>query len=165
MVSSLDLASGYWQVPLTERAKEISAFTTTCGLFHFNVLPFGLTNAPAAFQRLMDQVLGDLKGTEVSVYLDDILIATKTEERHLEVLERTLEAFRKANLKVKPQKCRLMQCSLEFLGHVVDRDGIKTNPDKVSNIRNYPVPRNIAQLRTFLGMAGYYVGCLLYCGI
>ncbi|KAK6027021.1 zinc knuckle [Ostertagia ostertagi] len=147
--SSLDLASGYWQVPLSEKAREISAFTTTSGLFHFNVLPFGLTNAPAAFQRLMDKVLGNLKGSEVSVYLDDILIATETEQRHLEVLEQTLEAFRKANLKVKPQKCRLMEPSLEFLGHVVDKDGIKTNPDKVGNIRKYPVPRNIAQLRTF----------------
>ncbi|EYB86579.1 hypothetical protein Y032_0276g1080 [Ancylostoma ceylanicum] len=154
--SSLDLASGYWQVPLTEEAKEISAFTTTAGQFEFNVLPFGLTNAPSAFQRLMGRVLGDLKGPEVSVYIDDILIATKSEERHLEVLGKVLETFQRANLKVKPQKCRLMESSLEFLGQVVDKEGIKTDPEKVTNIKNYPRPGNIAQLRTFLGMAGYY---------
>lgn len=83
------MGSGYWQLPLTASAKEISAFTSTAGQFQFKVLPFGLTNAPSEFQRLMDRVLGELKGPEVSVYLDDILIATETEERHLEVLEET----------------------------------------------------------------------------
>ncbi|EYC14487.1 hypothetical protein Y032_0040g234 [Ancylostoma ceylanicum] len=91
--TSLDLASGYWQVPLTARAKEISAFTTTSGQFQFRVLPFGLTTAPTKFQRLMEHVLGDLKGPEVSVYIDDILIATDSAERHVQVLKRVLEAF------------------------------------------------------------------------
>ncbi|EYC19204.1 hypothetical protein Y032_0025g1233 [Ancylostoma ceylanicum] len=154
--TSLDLASGYWQVPLTARAKEIGAFTTTSGQFQFRVLPFGLTTAPTKFQRLMEHVLGDLKGPEVSVYIDDILIATDSAERHVQVLKRVLEAFRKAQLKVKPQKCRLLEPSIEFLGHLVDKDGIKTDPEKVVRIQNYSRPANLAQLRTFLGMAGYY---------
>uniref|UniRef100_A0A7I4YTU1 RNA-directed DNA polymerase n=1 Tax=Haemonchus contortus TaxID=6289 RepID=A0A7I4YTU1_HAECO len=154
--TSLDLASGYWQVPLTERAKEISAFTTTSGQFQFRVLLFGLTTAPAKFQRLMDKVLGDVIGPEVSVYIDDILIATDSISRHVDVLGKVLLAFRHAKLKVKPQKCRIMEPSLEFLGHVVDADGVRADPEKVSRIKNYARPQNVAQLRTFLGMAGYY---------
>uniref|UniRef100_A0A7I4YHH5 RNA-directed DNA polymerase n=1 Tax=Haemonchus contortus TaxID=6289 RepID=A0A7I4YHH5_HAECO len=154
--TSLDLASGYWQVPLSERAKEISAFTTTSGQFQFRVLPFGLTTAPAKFQRLMDKVLGDLIGPEVSVYIDDILIATDSIPRHADLLRKVLLAFRKAQLKVKPQKCRIMEPSLEFLGHVVDADGVRADPEKVGRIKDYARPQNVAQLRTFLGMAGYY---------
>ncbi|KAL6742132.1 hypothetical protein Aduo_015320 [Ancylostoma duodenale] len=154
--SSLDLASGYWQVPLTEKAKEISAFTTTSGLFQFRVLPFGLTTAPAVFQRLMEKVLGKLIGTEVAVYIDDVLVATDSEERHYEVLAEVLEAFRNASLRLKPQKCRLMECTIDFLGHIVDAEGVRTSLDKVQRILEYPRPQNIAQLRAFLGLAGYY---------
>ncbi|KAL6723983.1 hypothetical protein Aduo_018922 [Ancylostoma duodenale] len=101
--TSLDLASGYWQVPLTSKAREISAFTTTAGQYQFRVIPFGLTNAPSAFQRLMKKVLDSLLGSEVSVYIDDVLIATETLERHFEVLEKVFQAFQRANLKIKPK--------------------------------------------------------------
>ncbi|KAK6033093.1 hypothetical protein OSTOST_00709 [Ostertagia ostertagi] len=123
---SIDIPASHWQVPLTEKARELSAFTTTSGLFHSNVLPFGLKNAPAAFQRLMDK------------------------ERHLDALKQTIEAFRKANLKVKPQKCRLMEPSLEFPGHVVDKVGIKTNPDKVG----HPKVPSTTQYRSVSDLSG-----------
>ncbi|EYC04967.1 hypothetical protein Y032_0084g1698 [Ancylostoma ceylanicum] len=153
--TSLDLASGYWQVPLTPEAREISAFTTTAGFFEFCVLPFGLTNAPAEFQRLIDKVLGELKGSEVSVYYV-ILVATETMETHLVVLWGVFDALRRARLKLKPQKSRLMESKLEFLGHYVDQDGVWVDPDKIVRIVEHPTPQNLAELRTFLGMAGYY---------
>lgn len=156
--STLDLASGYWQIRLSEAAKEKSAFTTSEGLFQFEVLPFGLSTSPAQFQRLMDMVLGELgvKDSEVFVYIDDVLIATTTKERHMEVLRMVLQAFRHANLKFKPQKCAFFRDKVNFLGHVIDENGVRTDPDKVDKIRGYPVPQNMAELRAFLGLASYY---------
>ncbi|EYC39420.1 hypothetical protein Y032_0656g1207 [Ancylostoma ceylanicum] len=103
--TTLDLCSGYWQIPLSDDAKAKSAFTTSEGLFEFTVLPFELSTSPAEFQRLMDLVMGERKNKEVFVYIDDILIATETEERHYEVLTEVLKALHSANLKLKPQKC------------------------------------------------------------
>nr|CDJ88909.1 RNA-directed DNA polymerase (reverse transcriptase) domain containing protein [Haemonchus contortus] len=104
----------------------------------------------------MEKVLGPLMGAEVSVYIDDMLVATETMERHVEVLKQVFQALRKAHLKLKPQKCRILESSVEFLGHVVDNDGLRTDPGKVEKIRDYPQPTNLSQLRTFLGMTGYY---------
>lgn len=118
-------------VPLTEKAKEISAFTTASGLFQFRLLPFGLTTAPAVFERLIEKVVGKLIGTEVAVYIDDVLIATDTEDRHYEALAQVLESFRKASLRLKPQKCRIVESSIDFLGHIVGAQGVRTSPDKV----------------------------------
>ncbi|EYC35032.1 hypothetical protein Y032_1180g3735 [Ancylostoma ceylanicum] len=156
--STLDMASGYWQIKLSEAAKEKSAFTTSEGLFQFEVLPFGLSTSPAKFQRLMDMVLGELqiKDSEVFVYIDDILIATETAERHNEILEMVFRAFRKANLKLKPQKCEFFKRKVHFLGHIIDDSGVSTDPDKISKIKEYPAPSNVNELRTFLGMAAYY---------
>uniref|UniRef100_A0A7I4YT76 RNA-directed DNA polymerase n=1 Tax=Haemonchus contortus TaxID=6289 RepID=A0A7I4YT76_HAECO len=154
--STLDMASGYWQIKLTEDAQNKSAFTTPEGLYEFLVLPFGLCTSPAVFQRLMDRVLGDLKGEEVFVYIDDILVATDSEERHLQMLTKVFEAFREAKLKFKPQKCRLMEQQVSFLGHIINEKGVNMDPDKVAKILNYPKPSNLAELRTFLGLCGYY---------
>ncbi|KAL6738274.1 hypothetical protein Aduo_011837 [Ancylostoma duodenale] len=154
--TTLDMCSGYWQIPLSEDAKEKSAFTTSEGLFQFTVLPFGLCTSPAEFQRLMDRVLGKLKDREVFVYIDDILIATKSEERHYKVLLHVLRALDEANLKLKPQKCVIMEEKIAFLGHQVDRNGIHVDPDKIEKVLAYPRPTTIAQLRTFLGLCGYY---------
>ncbi|KAL6726387.1 hypothetical protein Aduo_008362 [Ancylostoma duodenale] len=156
--SSLDLASGYWQIKLSEEAKPKTAFTSSEGLFQFTVLPFGLATSPAAFQRMMDLVLGELgiKDSEVFVYIDDILIATDTTERHYEVLRLVFEAMRRANLKLKAQKCEFFKQEISFLGHMINQEGVATDPGKVEKIREYPRPQNVAQLRTFLGMASYY---------
>ncbi|RCN37073.1 reverse transcriptase [Ancylostoma caninum] len=156
--STLDLAAGYWQIRLSEEAKPKTAFTSSEGLFQFTVLPFGLSTSPAGFQRMMDLVLGELgvKDSEVFVYIDDILIATETIERHYEVLQLVFEAMRRANLKLKAQKCEFFKEEIRFLGHVISRNGVCTDPDKIAKIRDYPKPRSVAQLRTFLGMASYY---------
>ncbi|XGW13215.1 hypothetical protein V3C99_013667, partial [Haemonchus contortus] len=155
--STMDLASGYWQIRLSEDAKRKSAFTTSEGLFQFTVLPFGLSTSPAVFQRMMDRVLKGLElEDEVFVYIDDILIATESVERHYVVLRKVFEALGKANLRLKPQKCTFFRESVSFLGHYIDKDGVKTDPEKVRKIVEYPLPTNAAELRTFLGMASYY---------
>ncbi|XGW34292.1 hypothetical protein V3C99_018270 [Haemonchus contortus] len=154
--STLDLSSGYWQMMLANGAKEKSAFATTEGLYQFKVLPFGLASSPAAFQRLMHSVLHSLQGDEVSCYLDDIIVATATKGRHMVVLGKVLERLRSANLKLNPKKCILMEPKVEFLGHVLDRDGLHADPKKISAIREYPTPQTRSELKTFLGMCSYY---------
>lgn len=156
--STLDMHSGYWQIRLSSDAKRKSAFTTSEGLFQFAVLPFGLCTSPAVFQRMMDVILDDLniKDDEVFVYIDDILVATETEERHYEVLSMIFGAMRKARLRLKPQKCGFIREHVSFLGHIVNKNGVQTDPEKVTTIVDYPEPRNVGQLRTFLGMASYY---------
>ncbi|KAK6012382.1 zinc knuckle [Ostertagia ostertagi] len=155
--STMDLASGYWQIRLSEDAKRKSAFTTSEGLFQFTVLPFGLSTSPAVFQRMMDMVLKGLElEDEVFVYIDDILVATESIERHYVVLRRVFEALRKANLRLKPQKCTFFRESVSFLGHYIDKDGVRTDPEKIRKIAEYPLPTSAAELRTFLGMASYY---------
>ncbi|EYC05726.1 hypothetical protein Y032_0080g1333 [Ancylostoma ceylanicum] len=155
--STMDLASGYWQIRLSEDAKRKSAFTTSEGLFEFTVLPFGLSTSPSVFQRMMDMVIKGLDlEDEVFVYIDDILIGTDTLERHYAVLKLVLEALRRANLRLKPQKCDFIQESVSFLGHYIDKEGVKTDKEKVRKIVEYPIPKNVAELRTFLGMASYY---------
>ncbi|EYC28494.1 hypothetical protein Y032_0007g3255 [Ancylostoma ceylanicum] len=154
--STLDLSSGYWQVKLAESAKEKSAFATTEGLYQFKVLPFGLASSPAEFQRLMMMVLGPLLGDEVSCYLDDIIVATASRERHIEVLSEVLERLRQACLKLNPKKCIFFEPKVEFLGHVLDKDGLHADPKKVSAIQDYPLPQSRSEMRTFLGMCSYY---------
>ncbi|EYC04907.1 hypothetical protein Y032_0085g1856 [Ancylostoma ceylanicum] len=160
--STLDLASGYWQIPLSADARRKSAFTTSEGLFEFTVLPFGLSTSPAEFQRLMDTVLGDLKDREVFFYIDDILVATESEERHYGVLKKVMDALQRANLKLKPQKCVLMESKVSFVGHEVDAEGIHVDPAKIEKIREYPRPSNLAEMRTFLGLCGYYRKFVMY---
>lgn len=154
--STLDLSSGYWQIALSESAKEKSAFTTTEGLYQFRVLPFGLSSSPAVFQRLMHLALGELLGEEVFCYLDDVMIATETEERHRAMLEKVFAALRAAGLKLNPKKCVLGETKVEFLGHVIDGQGLHMDPAKVQAVVNYRLPRSRSELRTFLGMCSYY---------
>ncbi|EYC38726.1 hypothetical protein Y032_0699g1624, partial [Ancylostoma ceylanicum] len=154
--STLDLSSGYWQIKLADDTKEKSAFTTTEGLYQFRVLPFGLASSPAVFQRLMHLVLSKLLSDEVSCYLDDIMVATCSKERHVEVLSKVFEALRRANLKLNPRKCKLFKRRVDFLGHVIDEKGLHTDPAKVKSIMQYPLPKDRTELRIFLGMCSYY---------
>ena len=152
---SLDLTSGYNQIAMGE-GKEYTAFATRQGLFHWNVMSFGLCNAPATFQRLMDRVLSNLNWKSCLVYLDDILVIGKTVEETMSRLEQVLGRLRDAGLKLKPSKCSLFQKELVYLGHVISGQGIQTDKDKIAAIVSWPPPKNLKELRSFLGLAKYY---------
>jgi hypothetical protein len=136
--------------------KEKTVFITPFGIYQFNVMPFGLTNALATFQRLMDSLFSKLIGKNVVVYLDNLNIYSKTFDEHLDHLQEVFNILRKAGLKLKPQKCVFAQPNLKFLGYVVGETGISTDPAKIEVVRTFPVPRNLRQLRGFLGLASYY---------
>ena len=154
--STLDLVSGYWQVPLTDDAKEKSTFTTRCGLWQWKVLPFGLTSAPATFQRLMEKALHRLHWKTLLLYLDDVIVISQDFESHLERLEEVLKKLRGANLKLKPSKCELFRTEVRYLGHVVSSKGVATDPEKVESVREWDAPTSLRDLQSFLGLAGYY---------
>ena len=154
--STPDLRSGYWQMELEANSKEKTAFAIPSGLYEFETMPFGLMNAPASFQRLMNQVLHDLMPTQCQVYLDDVIIFSRTLEDHRRKLKAVFKRLREAGLKLNPEKCKFMQASVGYLGHVVSKDGIHTDPEKTEKVRNWPTPQNTEEVRRFLGLAGYY---------
>lgn len=154
--STLDLISGYWQVPLSKEAKDKSTFITRNGLWSWNVLPFGLTSAPATFQRLMENVLHGLHWKTLLLYLDDIIVIAPDFDSHLLRLEEVFQRLRLAGLKLKPSKCFLMQEEVKYLGHVVSNKGVSTDPHKIDAVSEWPKPTNIKELRAFMGTVGYY---------
>ena len=154
--SSLDLASGYWQVELDEDACAKSAFTTHHGLFEFTRMPFGLCNAPATFQRAMQAVLSGLEWNSCFVYLDDILIASRTLEEHLRHMKEVFGRLRDAGLRLKPKKCLLLRDQVPYLGHVISAEGIRPDPAKTDKVKCFPVPHDVTTLRQFIGLASYY---------
>ena len=156
-ISTLDLANGYWQVPLAEESRPITAFTVPGrGLYQFRVMPFGLHSAPATFQRLLDSIIGPSLEPTAFAYLDDIIVLGRTFEEHLENLREVLRRLQQAGLRLIEEKCRFCQTELQYLGHVVSDQGVKTDPEKVEAIRNTPPPQNLRELRRFLGMVSWY---------
>lgn len=156
-LTTLDLKNGYWQVPLTPDSRPITAFTIPGrGLFQFRVMPFGLHSAPATFQRLLDTIIGPALEPNVFVYLDDIIVISKTFDEHLRLLTEVFRRLRDARLRLNPAKCRFCVDQLKYLGHVVDRHGIRTDPEKVSAVVDWPAPSSVKQIRQFLGMASWY---------
>jgi hypothetical protein len=145
--STLDLASGYWQIRVHHDSIPKTAFITPQGLFEFNVMPFGLTNAPSVFQRLMQRVLLGLNPEEgpdfVYVYIDDVLVFSRTLDDHLEHLGRVIRRIQEAGLKLKPSKCHFLRTEVECLGHMITPQGLKTNPALVSAVKEFPTPRNV----------------------
>jgi len=154
--STLDLAAGYWQVEMDKDDREKTAFSTDHGHYQFVTMPMGLKGAPATFQRLMNLVLRGLHWSSILVYLDDIIVFSKSFPEHLERLREVFERLRQAGLKLKPSKCSFACKRVEFLGHVVSDKGVHTDPRKTEKIRDWPRPQNVAELRSFLGLAGYY---------
>ena len=154
--STLDLLSGYWQVEVAEEDREKTAFATRDGLYEFKVLPFGLCNGPATFQRLMDMVLSGLHWTRCLVYLDDIIIFSQDFPSHLDNLKFVFQRLREAGLKVKPTKCEFFKNRVPFLGHIVSQDGVSTDPTKTEKIANWSTPTSRHRLQQFLGLASYY---------
>ena len=154
--TTLDLASGYWQVELDNVAKEKSAFSTPSGHFEFNVMPFGLTNGPATFQRLMECVLAGLTPSECLVYLDDIIVFSTSFAEHLSRLQAVFRCLQHASLKLKPNKCYFARKEVRYLGHIVTAEGVKPNPAKTEAVSTYPVPQHVHELQQFLGLANCY---------
>ena len=154
--STLDLKSGYWQVELDDDAKEKTSFTTGDGLWQFVVMPFGLCNAPATFERLMEMVLVGLPWSTCLVYLDDIIVHAKTFDLAVQHLREVLIRLRNALLKLNAKKCELFQHQVAYLGHVVSEEGIAVDPDKVEAVSKWPIPKNKKELRTFLGLCSFY---------
>ena len=154
--STLDLASGYNQVPMVERDIPKTAFCTPFGLFEFNRMAFGLCNAPGTFQRLMERMFGDCRYQSVLLYLDDIIVFSTTVQQHLERLGEVFSRLQKQGLKVKVSKCSFFQHQVSYLGHVVSREGVSTDPAKIEVVREWRRPGHLAELRSFLGFASYY---------
>ena len=154
--SCLDLSAGYWQVEVDPDDRQKTAFITRRGLYEFNVMPFGLCNAPATFERLMELVLSGLHWQICLIYLDDIIIFGKTFAEMIQNLDTVLARFAQAGLKLKSQKCQLFKKEVDFLGHVINEHGIHTNPQKIECVKIWPTPNNITELRSFLGLCSYY---------
>ncbi|KRY64642.1 Retrovirus-related Pol polyprotein from transposon [Trichinella pseudospiralis] len=154
--STLDFSSGYWQIPVEEADRPKTAFSTPFGLYQFRVMPFGLCNAPATFQRLMDVALRGLTWSSCLAYLDDIIVFGRTAREHTDRLERVLQRIAETGLKLKPQKCHLMRKTVRFLGHVLSENGISTDEEKTRAVKEWATPCCPSEVRQFLGLASYY---------
>lgn len=154
--STLDLRSGYWQVAMDESSIQKTAFVTKYNQYEFTRLPFGLKNAGATFQRLMNKVLQDLIGKCCFVYIDDIVVYSRDIHQHFQDLKKVFAALESAGLTLNLKKCKLVRKSLTFLGHVISEEGIKTEDSKVEAVRNFPTPKNVKDVERFLGLAGWY---------
>ncbi|MCG7882618.1 MAG: reverse transcriptase, partial [Candidatus Thiodiazotropha endolucinida] len=153
--TSLDLKSGYWQVLMNEADKEKTAFACHRGLFEFNVMPFGLSSAPAVFQQMMAIVLQGLSHF-ATAYLDDILIYSETLEEHLFHLTTVFDRLRLHGLKLKLKKCSFLQAETQYLGFIINAQGVSPDPQKVEAIRSLPTPTCVREVRSFIGMCSYY---------
>uniref|UniRef100_A0A3B3XY23 Gypsy retrotransposon integrase-like protein 1 n=1 Tax=Poecilia mexicana TaxID=48701 RepID=A0A3B3XY23_9TELE len=154
--STLDLASGYNQVPVVEADRPKTAFCTPFGLFEWNRVPFGLCNAPSTFKRLMQRIFGDQQCQSVLLYLDDIVVFSSSVDQHLERLKVVLDRLLQQGLKAKLSKCSFFQKEVRYLGHVISGEGVATDPSKVEVVANWPTPTKASELRSFLGFASYY---------
>lgn len=154
--SKIDLRSGYHQVRIAEEDIEKTAFRTRYGHYEFTVLPFGLTNAPATFMHMMQLIFRDHLDDFVIVFLDDILIYSKSYDEHINHVRKVLTLLRENKLYAKASKCEFFKTRISFLGHVVSADGISMEESKVKAVTEWPTPTDVQQLRAFLGLAGYY---------
>ncbi|GJS93881.1 putative reverse transcriptase domain-containing protein [Tanacetum coccineum] len=154
--SKIDLRSGYHQLRVHEDDIPKTAFRTHYGHFEFTIMPFGLTNAPAIFMDLMNRVCRPYLDKFVIVFIDDILIYSKTQEEHVEHLRLVLELLKKEKLYAKFSKCEFWLREVQFLGHVINGNGIHVDPSKIEAVKNWKAPRTPTEVRSFLGLAGYY---------
>jgi len=154
--SKIDLASGYHQILIAEGDITKTAFQTRYGQYEFVVMPFGLTSAPTAFMRLMNEVLHDYLDKFVIIFIDDILVYSRSQEEHHYHLQKVLERLREQRLFAKFSKCKFWQREIGFLGHRVSEQGVTADPEKIAAIHEWPQPTNATEVRSFLGLAGYY---------
>lgn len=155
--TTIDLASGYHQIAMHKESIEKTAFTCDRGHYEFLRMPFGLKNAPATFQRVMDHVLRDLITDNICmVYLDDIIVYSVSLQEHLVALKRVFTTLRQSNLKIQLDKTEFLKREAEYLGHIISDKGVRPNPKKISAIQNFPIPQTTKQIKSFLGLTGYY---------
>ena len=154
--TTLDLQSGYHQVAMDTNSIDKTAFISHAGLYEYNVMSFGLTNAPPTFQRLMQRVLHGLDWKICLVYIDDVIVFSSTFEDHLVHLAAVFDRLRNANLKLKPSKCHFGRSSVNFLGFIVSAEGILPDSSKINAVKSFPVPRSVTEVRSFLGLCNYY---------
>lgn len=154
--SKLDLRSGYHQIRVRKEDIPKTAFRTRYGHYEFLVMPFGVTNAPATFMNFMNRVFYDFLDKSVVIFIDDILVFSKDEEEHTNHLRQVLDVLREKKLYAKLSKCEFWLKEIAFLGHIVSGEGIKVDPEKVAAVKDWPVPTSVTEIRSFLGLAGYY---------
>ena len=155
--STLDPKSSCWQVKLEEEAKPLTAFTMgPLGFWECEHMPFGLTNAPATLQRLIESCLVELHLSWCIIYLDDIIVFSRTLEEHLHRLEAVINKLRAAGIKLKPTKCDLFRQQINYLAHVVSKEGVSTDPDKIIAVTEWPQPTTVTEVRSHLGFVSYY---------
>lgn len=157
LYSTLDLISGFWQVEVDPRDRDKTAFSVGGGgLYRFVTMPFGLCNAPATFERLMERVLKGLQWEIAVLYIDDVVVFSKTVDEHLERLDRVLERFREAGLRLKASKCQLLSERVEFLGYIISANGVEVEPGKIAKVKQWPTPKCLRDVRSFVGLCAYY---------
>ena len=154
--TGLDLSKAYYQVPLTERAKKVSAFTTPFGLYEFERLSFGMVNAPMTFQRLMEQCFGDMNLVDLIIFLDDLLIHADTLDELGQKTIKVLDRLRHFNLKLDPDKCVFGAKEVSHLGFLISGDGLRPDPRKLEALTSWKVPTTVREVKSFIGFAGYY---------
>lgn len=154
--TTLDLASGFHQIEIDPADISKTAFTVENGHYEFVRMPFGLKNAPSTFQRVMDNILLGIQNERCLVYMDDIIVYSPTIHEHISRLTEVFKRLRKANLKIQPDKCEFLRKEVAYLGHLITQEGVKPNPAKIECIHNFPVPTTPKEIKSFLGLAGYY---------
>jgi hypothetical protein len=154
--SKIDLSKGYWQIPVRQEDRPKLAFATPDGTYQWVVMPFGVQNAPSVFTRMMRKLLEPLRGSGVSNFMDDLLLATATWEEHVILLRKVLERLKQAGLTARPSKCHIGFRKLTYLGHTLSEDTLTPDSTKVEQLRNAARPTTKTEVRSFLGLAGYY---------
>ena len=154
--SKMDLRSGYHQLKIRATDVPKIAFRTRYGHYEFVVMSFGLTNAPAAFMSLMNGIFKPYLDLFVIVFIDDILVYSKSKKEHEEHLRMVLEMLREKKLYAKFSKCEFWLDAVSFLGHVVSKDGVMVDPSKIETVKNWVRPTNVSEIRSFVGLASYY---------
>lgn len=154
--STLDLASGYHQVPIREEDRQKTAFSTDKGHYEFIQMPFGLSGAPSTFQRLMNSVLMGINGVKAFVYLDDIIIYATDLTDHESKLKEVFSRLDKHNLRLQTSKCQFLRREVIYLGHLITDKGVEPDPEKIRCVKDHPTPRNVVEIKQFLGLSGYY---------
>lgn len=154
--TTLDLASGYYQVPMAKESRRLTGFVTPDGHYEFKRMPFGLANAPGVFQRLINRMLGSKRFESALAYLDDILVPSVDLEQGIQRLEEVLKLIREFGLTLKLSKCRFFNTSIDYLGYEISVDGVRPNESKILAVRDFPTPKSVHEVRQFLGLAGYF---------